>query len=189
MKDFMPSDWELVSGDRAMFYTVHRLLVPNGWIYWTRTWHSVVGGESSEYLVETSNTLFVPGYAVSAIRGLLLKKSKYLIWWVTPLSSELTLAMGMVDALVPQYIKNEFYKMNDQADVIGNVYVPEELKADVKIDFPEDHPALDMLAEKMTGIVIKAEDLWSVITWPGFLTDFNLQAISVSLTDVAKDKS
>jgi hypothetical protein len=177
-QDFMPPDWELISGSKFDLYTVHRLQVPNGWIYWNRSWSlsPSIGEDEGSYNLEGADTVFVPAsHHLSIARGHITE---------SPLGTDIVLAMGISDSMIPQYIKNEFYKMRDMdPDATGNLWVSQELQDHAPAYLPKDHPAIDIISERMNGIVIRVSDLWSIITWPGFLTDFSLNPIHVDIKD------
>jgi Histidine kinase-, DNA gyrase B-, and HSP90-like ATPase len=116
------------------------------------------------------------------------QQSDCVIWWLDQPAYELvTVLLKGVDVLWPKYLMGEFISRGGRAGH-GRLWVPQELT------FPPLHweygnPVYDAIGQDCGGVVIRREDAHHVLAWPGFVTDRNLQVISVYLQFLTTPKT
>ena len=99
----------------------------------------------------------------------------YAIWWLDSSATFLADVLGFHDSGAPEYIKNEFTARIGRAGR-GRLWVPKGIAVN-EIEWIDGDPRFDAVGEDCGGIVIRAEDVWHVFAWPGFVTDLELNII------------
>ncbi len=100
----------------------------------------------------------------------------YVIWWLDQAACELAVALGAANADWPDYIKSEFKSRYGRAGR-GRLWVPLGFKDFKDIDWQSEDPASIAVGADCGGIVIHHSDVYHVLSWPGFVTDRELQPI------------